>query len=312
MSGRRASVLLLAALALAPRGASADETTDFEKGRYAYIARKYDEADERFRAMLDPATGTVKDRALVAQARMHWGAVLWAKGKRAEAEEIFERLLLDDPLFEPDPLGFPTEVINAFVDVRARIRELLRAAAQEKARREADRKVREESERRRESARIATLERLAREETLVERHSRLLALVPFGAGQFQNQQRSLGYFFLSTELAFLATTAVTLPVYLTQVSSASEAYQARDSFRAQQYLDRAATTRIVNLVAVGAFAATAIAGVVHAQMTFVPEHSATRSRAMPKELAPFVAPTAGPSREGAAMDGAMFGVVGRF
>lgn len=294
--------------------ARADEQTDLEKGRNAYLARQYDEADARFRAMLDPKSGTLRDRALLAQARMLWGAVLYAKGKKGEAEALFERLLLDDPSFDPDPLSYPTDVINAFIDTRANIRELLRATAQEAARREADRRAREEADKRREADRIATLERLAREESVVETHSRLIALVPFGAGQFQNGQKTLGWFFLSSELAFVAVGGVAVPVYFDQLRRASEAYSNRDSALAQRYLDSASTTRYVNLGAYGAFALTAIVGVVHAQLTFVPQRRETRPRENPPRLSlvPFVMPTVARESASGAVDGALFGVTGRF
>lgn len=294
--------------------ARADELTDLEKGRNAYLARQYDEADDRFRAMLDPRTGTIKNRALLAQARMIWGAVLYAKGKRADAEALFERLLLDDPSFDPDPLSFPTDVINTFIDTRAKIRELLLTAAQEAARREADRRALEEADKRREAERIANLERLAREESVVEQHSRFIALLPFGVGQFQNGHKYTGAFFLASELAFVAVGGVAVPIYFDQLRRASEAYSARDSGLAQQYLDRAATVRYVNLGAYGAFALTAVVGVVHAQLTFVPQRVETRPRAAPRQalVAPFVTPTVSRESTTGAFDGAVFGLSGRF
>jgi tetratricopeptide (TPR) repeat protein len=290
---------------------SADEQTDLEKGRNAYLARQYDEADARFRAMLDPAAGTaVRDRSVLAQARMLWGAVLFAKGKREHAEALFERLLLDDPSFDPDPLSFPTDVINVFIDTRAKIRELLRAAAQETVKREAERRAREEANKLRETARIAKLERLAREESVVEMHSRLIALVPFGAGQFQNGQRALGLIFLSTELACVAVGSVAVPIYFDQLQRASESYSNRDTELAKQYLNRASTIRNVNLSAYGAFALAAIAGVVHAQMTFVPQRTETRPRAVPSQAQ--IVPFASPALENSSLSGAVLGVSGRF
>src|SRR5580698_5471153 len=56
-----------------------DEQTEFEKGRNAYRAQKYDEADTRFLRMLDPKAGILHDKVLIKQARMYWAATLIAE-----------------------------------------------------------------------------------------------------------------------------------------------------------------------------------------------------------------------------------------
>ncbi len=53
------------------------------------------------------------------RARMFLGAVLFAEPEK-DGVDVFERLLVDDPQFEPDPLSFPTSVVNDFIDIRAR------------------------------------------------------------------------------------------------------------------------------------------------------------------------------------------------
>lgn len=116
-------VALAASLALAlSRDARAQGRAELEKARAAYIARNYAEAEERLRALVDPSTGT-KERAVLSQARMVLGAALLAEGKREPAEEVFEKLILEDPAFEPDPLGFPGDVINTFIDTRVQLQE---------------------------------------------------------------------------------------------------------------------------------------------------------------------------------------------
>ena len=185
-------------LLLAGGVARADEQSDLEKVRAAYLAHQYDDAERRLRAMLDPMHGTLHDAPLVSQARMYLAAVLLAKAKREDAGAIFERLVLDDPQFEPDPLSFPTDVIDLFIDTRSRLRDRLNAQAQERARFEAQARAREGEKKRREVERVAMLEKLAAEETVTQVHSRWIALVPFGAGQFQNGKSALGWAFLGT------------------------------------------------------------------------------------------------------------------
>jgi hypothetical protein len=301
----RRSSLAAAAVALAlllPTTAWANEQTDLEKGRAAYLAHEYGEADARFRAMLDPKSGTLKDQAMITQARMYWGAVKLAENRPEEATAIFEQLLLDDPGFDPDPLSFPTSVIDLFIDTRAKIRDKINAAAQAAAQAEVARKAREEEERRRERARVATLERMAEEEEVRERHSRLVALVPFGAGQFQNGQTAAGWFFLVSESALALASAVTVPIYLVDLQSRSDAARAGDTVRAQEYIDRAVTVRTVNLALLGALAVTAGIGVIQANVAYVPEVHDVKKRAVPQAvLEPIVAPAPNGCTIGAAL-----------
>lgn len=310
-----AAMALLGVIVLA-RPAAADEQADFEKARNAYLARQFDEADNRFRVLLDKRSPTrLSDGNLVGQARMFYGATLFALGKSKEAEEQFEVLLDYEPMYEPDPLSFPTQVVNLFIDVRARIRERLRRNAEANAKREAERRAQEEAERLRQQTRVELLEKLASEETLVHRNSRWVALLPFGVGQFQNGERALGWFFLGAEGVLVATTLISAPVYLAQSSSAAEARSRRDSFREQQYLERADDARVVNLVANGALYLTALAGIVQAQVAFVQETREIRPRRITTAngpvFRPFAAPTPAAGSEGAPT-GLVVGASGRF
>ena len=290
------AVLIALAVTFASTAARADEQADLDKGRNAYLARQYDEADARFRAMLDAKTGTVHDPALVTQAYMYWGAVMIAKGRPEEASKLFEQLLLKDPHYEPDPLSFPTEVLDAFTDTKNRIRDRLNAAAREAAQREAERRAREEAERQREIERVRLLEKLASEEKITEKHSRLVAFVPFGAGQFQNDQTLLGLAFLGTEVASLVVGAIAVPFYLSERRAASDAFNdptnptaTRDSL---QHTNDAESWRVVNLVSFGAFATLAVAGIVQANIRFEPEVVVIKKRSVPSggldlRLSPF-------------------------
>lgn len=280
-----AAIVVAVAVFLTAGGVRADEQADLDKGRNAYLARQYDEADARFRAMLDPRTGTLHDPVLVTQAYMYWGAVMVAKRRPDDAGKLFEQLLLKDPHYEPDALSFPTEVLDAFSDTRNRIRERLNAAAREAAQREAERRAREEQERRRQVERVRLLERLATEEKVTEKHSRLVALVPFGAGQFQNGQSFLGWLFLGTEVVCVAVGTIAVPFYLSELQASRDANndaasptQTRDSL---QHTANAQTWRAVNLVSYGAFAVTALAGIVQANVKFEPEIVVVKKRAVP-------------------------------
>ncbi len=302
------STAIVLAILFASGNARADEQSEVDKIRAAYLAQKYDDVETRLREMLDPKHPTLRDPAVVTQARMYLAAALIAKKHPDQATPVFERILLDDADFEPDLLSFPTEVIDQFIDTRSRLRERLNALAQERARKEVERRMREEDEKRREVARVAMLERLAGEEKVTTTNSRWLALVPFGTGQFQNGDRALGWFFLAAESACLAGTAITVPIYLTDLQYRSDAYRAGDSTRANEYIDRANIVRNVDLALVGALAVTAVAGVVEAQVAFVPEAVEVRKRPLPT-VSWTATPTIAPSMDAR---GAVVGFVGRF
>ncbi|WP_394821934.1 hypothetical protein [Pendulispora albinea] len=265
--------------------ARADEQSELDKGRNAYLARQYDEADARFRAMLSPSTGTLRDPTLVTQAYMYWGAVKIARSRPAEASSLFEQLLLKNPQYEPDPLSFPTSVLDAFSDTRSRIRERLNAQAREAARREAERRVREEEERKKQLERIRVLERMASEEKIEVYHSRILAFVPFGAGQFQNGSTGLGWFFLGAESLCLAVGTLAIPFYYSEKSAFVDAYNdpegTNQTSDAQRHYDRARTWGFINMAAYSAFLVTAAAGIVEANVAFRSHLTIVKKRPIP-------------------------------
>ncbi len=282
--------------------ARADEQSELDKGRNAYLARQYDEADARFRTMLDPKSGTLHDSALVSQAYMYWGAVKIAKKRPAEADALFEQLLLKNPQYEPDPLSFPTSVLDAFSDTRSRIRERLNAQAKEAARREAERRAKEEEEKQRQIARIRILERMASEERVTESHSRVLAFVPFGAGQFQNGNPGLGWFFLGAESLFVAMGTLAIPFYYSEKAAFINTYDNPSSTSqtsdAQAHFDRARTWGFINTLSYGAFLVTAAAGIVEANMAYRPQVTIIKRRPIPPAVS--FAPNA--SAHGAGLD----------
>lgn len=298
---------------LGGRTASAQGRVDVEKARAAYLARNYAEAEERLRALVDPKTG-LKELGLLSQARMYLAAVLLAQGKPDAAAEVLEKMILEDPAFEPDPLSFPSDVINTFFDVRAQLQEKIRQDAQNKARLEAERRARAEEERRKQEAWLAKVKQMASEEKITVRNNRLVAFLPFGAGQFQNGDSVLGWTFLVSEAALVAGMGVTIPMYAYHRGRAEEVARQNDFRTAQLYQDRADNIRTVNLSFVGAFAAIAITGVVQANLAYVPEKVDTKKRPLPplSRLTPVLAPIAGESREGASFPfaGAFLGLRG--
>jgi hypothetical protein len=295
LAGIRRSNLALGLVAVlvlgAPTTAFADAQSDLEKAHSAYVAHKYDEAETRLRALLDSKTGPLKEPDNIADARMYLGAVLVAEAKKDDASRVFEQLLLEKPDYEPDPLRVSLESIDLLLDARSRLRDKLAALQAERVRKVQDERAKIETERQKAAQHLAMLEKLASEELVVEKSSRWKALVPFGVGQFQNGQDALGATFLTVELAAALGSFVGAGLTLYNAGQANEAQNRQDP-SAQAYQQHAQVASLVGNIFAGGFFLSAAVGIVHAEATFVPEHTEIRKRALPPvSLAPFVGPT---------------------
>jgi hypothetical protein len=272
--------------------AHADARSDLEKAHNAYVAHRYNDAETRLRTLLDTRTGTLKDPDTVADARMYLGATLLAENKNDEAAATFEGLLIERPEYQADPFRVSLEAIDALTDARARVRDKLDAIQAEKVRKAQQEKARLEGERQKQALRLVMLERMASTEVVIERHSRWLALVPFGVGQFQNGQNAGGWVFLVAEglLTGASVVASGLSFYYEQQAFTAASNNNASSVVAYEKL--AKWSAITDDVLVGALAATMVGGVVHAEATFVSEKVTTRKREIPPlSLMPFVGPT---------------------
>ncbi len=105
---------------------------------------------------------------------------------------------------------------------------------------------------------------------VVERHSRWLALFPFGVGQFQNRQVPLGISLLTGESLLAAGSAIGFALGLYNESLGYDALQKRTG-TAPQYAERAQEAAIVGNIFAAGFAAVVLGGIVQAQIAFVPE-----------------------------------------
>jgi tetratricopeptide (TPR) repeat protein len=274
-----ATVALLSLLALPARMAHADAVGDLEKGYSAYAARKYGEAETRLRALLDVTKSELKDPDKLADARMYLGAVLVAEGRKEEAGAVFETLLREKPDYDPDKLRVQLEAIDAFIDVKTRLRAELEKIQQEEAQRKQAERAREELERQKTPLRLAMLEKLASDERIVERNSRWRALIPFGAGQFQNGQDGWGWVFLSSEMLLAVGSFVGAAVSLYESGQESDAAILSERVA---YRNTAYNAAIGGDLLAGGFFLTAIVGAIHAQLTFVPEIVHVRKRELPR------------------------------
>ena len=311
--GRRFSAVAATVLACALWSAPAfalSEQAEIDKARAAFVTKNYHDVETRLRHLLE-GTNLLRDPINVAQARMFLGAALVEQRRESEAIPIFERILLDDAQFDPDPLTFPSKTLEVFIDTRAQMRDRLAAKAAEEARRAAEQRRRQEEERQQQQKRLATLEKMAGERSITVKHSRLIASLPFGVGQFQNGQTSLGVFFLATEAALVLGSAITVPLYVNARARQNEEIAGFDlQGQANGYRDRALDARTANIAFNVLLAVTAAAGIAQAHVAYVPQSSETRKRPIPPPVT--IRPQGGPVQENGRVQGATFGLTGSF
>jgi hypothetical protein len=143
---------------------------------------------------------------------------------------------------------------------------------------------------------------LAGQETLVVRHSRWIAMLPFGVGQFQNGQDGLGYAFLVTEAVLAASSVSAGVIYMSLVADYSPDPTSKDY---NNFVSRKDAAFQLSLYSTAALAAVAIGGVIQAETSFVPETREIRTRPIPPP--PPIVPTVG-----ALDNGFVLGLRGRF
>jgi tetratricopeptide (TPR) repeat protein len=274
-----------ASIAFVTGTARADSLRELEKAHGAYVAHKYEDAEARLRALLDPRTGQLKDPDSIADARMYLGAVLFEEGRREEANEVFEKLVGDNAGYRPDALRVSLDAIDAFFDARTRLQDrICRNRAKELEDELAE-------QRRKYEQRIKQLERPAGEERIVDHNSRWRALLPFGVGQFENGQSDLGWVFVSTQALLATGSAVLAVVSIYEQGQERDAVAIRDWATAVQYRNNAWRAAIVSDALAGGFLFAAVVGAIHAELTFVPERVRVRARPLPPvSLFPILGP----------------------
>jgi tetratricopeptide (TPR) repeat protein len=267
--------VLMAAFALP---VAADELSDFESARRNYDKQNYAKAARGLESLVGGAVPRATNPVVRLEARKYLGATYLFLGKDEKAREQFRSLLEEDPDYDIDPVAFPEAVVQTFQELKKEVStQRARKDALEAARRQRERSD-EVEELVRQQQRIQTLEELASVETVEKVNSRWIAAIPFGAGQFQNEDRGLGIMFAVTESALVAASIATFIGH----NSLRDENPAPNEIERARRVERA--LRIGNWVSVGAFLSFAIAGVVEAEVRFKPVIRTTRKRELPDDI----------------------------
>ncbi len=267
---------LLVAASTAP--VAADELSDFESARRAYDKQNYTKAARELESLVGGVVPRARNPVVRLEARKYLGATYLFLDDEKAAREQFRLLLEEDEEYDIDPVAFPEAVVQTFQQVKTQVEiERARDKALDEKRRKKERSD-ELEQLIKQQQRIASLEELARTETVERVNSRWIAALPFGAGQFQNQNRRLGIMFAVMESAFLAASVAT---FVGHNSLRNEMPTPEEVGRAER-VERA--LRIGNWVSVGGLLSFYVAGLVEAQVRFRPVIRSTRERELPDDL----------------------------
>lgn len=262
--GPRCWLIGLALLAAHPAGAQnptdrppvglvdADgHVAEFDRGRNAYIYGDYPTVVSALTPLLEPEP-RIEDPATRVEAFELLGLAHFYLGQRDKARRVFESLVRFRPDHRLNPVLVPPEAVSFYTeDVRRPLMVLIEEE------REAVRKQQREEEERRRQANLVYID------TESVRNSRLVALLPFGIGQFQNDDPIWGGVFLGTEVAAIGL-SVGFWAMVKNLSNDAGTYSPLDAARAR---DLRTGQYISGGVAVGLM----VVGIAHALFTFEPK-----------------------------------------
>ena len=231
MTSRLLCLALLAAPALAlaepTQPAPPPATPEIEAGLAAYDNGDYARACLALAGARAAATTPPDQKTRVLR---YLGACHHVQGHLESAREAFQTLLRLDPSAELDPVAFPPEMVSFFRDVKAAMPAPPKAVVAPSA------------------AASATPA-----PPQGEHRSRLVAALPFGAGQFQYGARNKGYTLAALDGAAFAVGAYAL--YRTEGLKKSGSFLGGGKYATQADRDAAAQSMNVYLIGFGLFTA---------------------------------------------------------
>jgi hypothetical protein len=213
-----ALVVLLAGAASAQQGGAAQQQPegeeaaaeqvrlaqrDFEYGDYTRVA-------QRLSSLVEVGRFQTPELRARAYTLLGEALLLHTPPREAEAHRAFLELLYLDPDTELDPFYVPPRVIEFFERERKELEpQIAPLRAQRRAEKEARRRALEEeaARRRQEEAERRMRAIQPNVERTVIQHEFWVSLLPFGLGQLQNGDRTLGYTLATLEVIFGAASA---------------------------------------------------------------------------------------------------------
>lgn len=257
----------------------ADDADDFLIARDNFTAGEFAQAAVQLRRLVGVEPVAVRAE-LVEPARKYYAAALFSMGQRAQAEQVIEAILRDNPDAALSPTLFSPPLQSLFYDTRQRMLPILNAIRDQRREEQTARQARLIAQRN-------LLRELATRETVVVRHSPWMALAPLGIPQFFAGQYGAGSAFLATELSLvgIAIGAVGLchalvrdPTNTEPGNAGMTCIQPRDVNPSWSVL---AALQVVQVSAWSAFGAVVIGGAIHSLLAIPPERREIHQRTPP-------------------------------
>ncbi len=253
-----------------------------------YMAGDYQRCSGELSGFLSPSNlDRFTDPNVIERGRLYYSTCSLLLGDRESARQGLRAALEENPLMpSPDSLTFPPPLISLFLEVRDEVQQLIADREREQVlrlRRENEIARRKAEERR---SREEQLEELASHETVIKKNSRFIASLPFGAGQFQNQNPALGSVFLVGQSAAVISAITALSIRLAIENRKERQAPEREAYN-RQTLAAYQTMKWSVYTGLGLYALS----VLEAQLSFKAEIKIqSRKRALPPELTPEVEP----------------------
>jgi len=312
------------ATAAFPGVARADDSQQFELAKGLFYGGQYEDVVRRLTILLDPSnpacasvegaptspqTCHLADGVLIERSREMLVVALVALTRLGDADAVIEKMLRQNPTYSPEPGQLPAAVVDRVREIKNRLQKELEDVARRTADEQRKALLLGQKTADEERKWLAEVTRLASKETVTERRSRVVAFVPFGVGQFQNGDTALGILFAAGQVLAGGTAIGTWAAheYYRNVDLKQLNPVTGEPIIKPLFFDQMRTIAIGNQIAFGTWAALTIAGIVQANVAFVPTVTTTRDRPIPKRPEVQATPTltVGPT-------GASVGLVGVF
>jgi hypothetical protein len=185
------AIVALALLLAASNAAAADPSKQFVQARTVFRSGQYQQAAILFSGLLYP-TSQLNDRKEEIDAHLHLAVASFEIGQLDNAKREFDAAIDLDSTLDIRGYGFSTQA-TAFFETRKK---------------ELDEKARKIEERTRRARERQNLLKAVDRIRVFERKNYLRNLIPFGVGQFQNDEPRKGIFFAASQAALGATSFV--------------------------------------------------------------------------------------------------------
>lgn len=297
----------------------------FQQAFDRFRSNNYEDAADKLRGLLnvpiDAQNPKHEERAkLYLEARPILVACLYGiaavstdeqkKDLYAEADAVILAQYRQNPFFKL-PAGYSDTVTDRWSRVYFENEKELEALKNERVSQQREAEQRERDRQKKLAARIDRLEAMASEENFVETRSRVVAAIPFGVGQFQNDDIGWGVFFAASEAIFITSSIVSFAIADSIKDIECPGLQEDEETNELRPVDCEALmtnfqiARGVNYASLATTGLLIIGGIIQAQIAFEPERTTTRKRDIPPPVS--LEPTAIVTPEGG-----YFGVQGRF